>query len=44
MWEDDESFEDSLVLFSFAIDKVAALFEEQPEVEHHRIDTVNFSP
>ena len=44
MWEDDESFEASKELFSLAIDKVTPLFERQPDVEHHRIDTVNFSP
>ena len=44
MWEDNESFEDSKELFSSVIDKVKPFFEKLPNVEHHRIDTVNFSP
>jgi quinol monooxygenase YgiN len=44
MWEDNESFEGSSELFSFAIDKVKPFFERPPYVEHHRIDTVNFNP
>ncbi len=44
MWEDSESFLESQELFSSTMDKVAPYFEKQPEIEHHRIDTVNFSP
>ena len=44
MWEDNESFEGSKELFSSAIDKVKPQFERQPDVEHHRVDTVNFNP
>ena len=44
MWEDNESFEDSKELFSSVIDKVKPFFEKLPDVEHHRIDTVNFNP
>ena len=43
MWEDNESFLESRELFSSTMEKVAPFFEKQPEVEHHRIDTVNFS-
>jgi len=41
-WEDDESFLDSQELFSSAVDKVMPLLERQPDVEHYRVDTVNF--
>lgn len=44
MWEDNESFEGSKELFSSAIDKVKPLFERPTDVEHHRIDTINFNP
>ncbi len=44
MWEDNESYIETRELFSTTISKVASFFEKQPEVEHHRIDTVNFSP
>jgi quinol monooxygenase YgiN len=44
MSEDNESFLESEELFSSTMDKVAPFFERQPEVEHHRIDTVNFNP
>jgi quinol monooxygenase YgiN len=44
MWEDNESFLESQELFSSTMDKVAPFLEKKPEVEHHRIDTVNFSP
>jgi quinol monooxygenase YgiN len=44
MWEDNESYIETQELFSTAISKVASFLEKQPEVEHHRIDTVNFSP
>ena len=44
MWEDNESFLESEDLFSSTMDKVSPFFERQPEVEHHRIDTVNFNP
>jgi quinol monooxygenase YgiN len=43
MWEDDESFLKSQELFSSTMDKVTPFFEKPPEVEHHRVDTVNFS-
>jgi quinol monooxygenase YgiN len=43
MWEDDESFLGSKELFSSAVDKVMPFFERQPDVEHCRVDTVNFS-
>ncbi len=42
MWEDDESFLESQEIFSSTIEKVAPFFEKQPEVEHQRIDTVDF--
>lgn len=41
MWEDDESFRDSQELFSSTMEKATRFFERQPEVEHHRIDTVD---
>jgi quinol monooxygenase YgiN len=44
MWEDSDSFLESKELFSSTMEKVAAFFEKQPEVEHYKIDTVNFSP
>jgi len=44
MWEDNESFSESQMLFSSTMDKVMPFFEKQPEVEHYRIDTVNFNP
>ena len=44
MWEDDESFLDSQELFSSTIDKVMPFFEKHPDVEHYRVDTVNFTP
>jgi quinol monooxygenase YgiN len=44
IWEDNESYEDSKELFSSIVDRLTPLFEKQPEVEHHRIDTVNFNP
>ena len=44
MWEDNESFLESEELFSSTMDKVTPFFKRQPEVEHHRIDTVNFNP
>lgn len=44
MWEDNESFLESQELFASTMEKVASFFEKKPEVEHHRIDTVNFSP
>ena len=43
MWEDDESFLESQELFSSTLDKVTPFLERQPEVEHHRVDTVNLS-
>ncbi len=42
MWEDDESYSGAQELFTSTIDKVAPFFEKQPEVEHYRVDTVNF--
>jgi quinol monooxygenase YgiN len=42
MWEDNESFLKSQELFSSTIEKAAPFFEKQPEVEHQRIDTVDF--
>ncbi len=44
LWEDNESFLESQELFSSTMKKTAPFFEKQPEVEHHRIDTVNFIP
>jgi hypothetical protein len=44
MWEDNESYLEAQELFSSTMSKVASFFEKQPEVEHHRIDTVNFNP
>jgi quinol monooxygenase YgiN len=41
-WEDDESYLNSQKLLSSAIDTVMPLMERQPEVEHYRVDTVNF--
>ena len=43
LWEDNESFLKSQELFSSTIEKVAPFFEKQPEVEHQRIDTVDFN-
>ncbi len=43
IWEDEESFLGSEELFSSTIDKVTPFFEKQPEAEHYRVDTVNFS-
>jgi quinol monooxygenase YgiN len=43
MWEDDDSYVASKGIFSLAVEKVAPLLEKQPEPEHHRVDTVNFS-
>jgi len=42
-WEDDESYSGSQELFSTAVDKVTPILERQPEVEHYRVDTINFS-
>jgi len=42
VWEDDESFLASQQVFSSAVEKVMPLVERQPEVEHYRVDTVNF--
>lgn len=42
VWEDDESFLASQAVFSSAVEKVMPLVERQPEVEHYRVDTVNF--
>jgi quinol monooxygenase YgiN len=44
MWENNESYLETQELFSTTMSKVAPFFEKQPEVEHHRIDTVNLSP
>jgi quinol monooxygenase YgiN len=44
MWEDNESFLESKELFSSTMEKVMPFFEKQPEIEHHRIDTINFNP
>jgi quinol monooxygenase YgiN len=41
MWEDDKSFRGSHELFSSTMEKAKRFFERPPEVEHHRIDTVN---
>lgn len=43
MWEDEESFVGSQELFSSTMDKVTTFFERSPDVEHYRVDTVNFS-
>lgn len=42
IWEDDESFLASQEIFFSAVEKVMLLVERQPEVEHYRVDTVNF--
>jgi quinol monooxygenase YgiN len=42
IWEDDESFLASQQIFASAVEKVMPLVERQPEVEHYRVDTVNF--
>ena len=42
VWEDDESFLASQQIFASAVEKVMPLVERQPEVEHYRVDTVNF--
>ena len=42
IWEDEESFLGSEDLFSRAVDKAMPFFERQPDVEHCRVDTVNF--
>jgi quinol monooxygenase YgiN len=44
MWEDNESFLESQELFLSTMNKVIPFFKKQPEIEHHRIDTVNFNP
>jgi quinol monooxygenase YgiN len=44
MWEDNDSFLESKEIFSSTMEKILPFFEKQPEVEHHRIDTVNLSP
>jgi hypothetical protein len=43
MWDDDESFLGSHELFSSAVDKAMPFLERQPDVEHYRVDTVNFT-
>lgn len=43
MWEDDESFMASKAIFNLAVEKAALFLEKQPEPEHYRVDTVNFS-
>jgi len=43
MWEDDESFVNSKKIFSLAVEKVTPLLEKQPDPQHLRVDTVNFS-
>jgi len=42
-WEDDESFLGSQELFSSTVNKVMPLLERRPDVEHYRVDTINFS-
>jgi quinol monooxygenase YgiN len=42
-WEDDESYLSSKEILSSAIDKVMPLLERQPDIEHYRVDTVNFN-
>jgi quinol monooxygenase YgiN len=44
MWEDNEAFSESIELFSSTMEKIMPFFERRPEIEHHRIDTVNFNP
>ena len=44
LWEDDESFLGSKELFSSAVEKVLPFLDRQPDVEHYRVDTVNFNP
>jgi quinol monooxygenase YgiN len=44
MWDDEESFLESQKIFFSTTDKVMPFFEKEPEVEHCRIDIVNFSP
>jgi quinol monooxygenase YgiN len=43
IWEDEESFLGSKELFSSAIEKVRPFLERQPDVEHCRVDTINYS-
>ena len=42
-WEDDESYLSSKEILSSAIDKVMPILERQPDIEHYRVDTVNFN-
>jgi quinol monooxygenase YgiN len=42
-WNDEESFSGSEELFSLAVEKVMPFLEKKPDVEHYRVDTVNFS-
>ena len=44
LWEDNESYVESQALFSSTMDRVMPFFEKQPEIEQHRIDTVNLGP
>jgi hypothetical protein len=41
MWEDNESFVGSEELFSSTMETLKRFFEKDPELEHHRIDTVD---
>jgi quinol monooxygenase YgiN len=41
IWEDEESFAGSKVLFSSAVEKVAPFFERQPDIEYYRVDTIS---
>jgi quinol monooxygenase YgiN len=43
MWEDNESYLESQGLFASTMEKVMPFFEKPPEVEHYRVDTVNFT-
>ena len=43
IWEDNVSYLESQELFTSTMEKVAPFFEKPPEVEHYRVDTVNFT-
>ena len=43
IWEDYESYTESIELFISTMEKVAPFFEKPLEVEHYRVDTVNFT-
>ena len=43
VWDDNESFLSSKVIFDSAVDRVMPFLERQPDVEHYRVDTVKFN-